>query len=78
MAGTSQRILADALTLPEKERLELASEIIASVDGQADPDWDAAWLKELDARAAVMRTGDDPGEDWATVRARIMKRHSRT
>lgn len=73
MANSSRRILEEALALPEEERLELASQIIASVDGPADPDWDAAWLKELDARAAAIRSGADQGEDWATVRARILK-----
>jgi hypothetical protein len=40
--------LQDVLALPEAERLELASEIIASVDGPRDTDWETVWLNELD------------------------------
>lgn len=45
-----KKILDELLALPEDERLEIASEIIASVDGPADADWDAAWLAELERR----------------------------
>ena len=37
----ARKLLQDVLALPEQERLELATEIIASVDGPRDADWDA-------------------------------------
>ena len=52
MSDAARKILQDVLALPEDERLELASEIIASVDGPRDADWDAAWLAELTAGPA--------------------------
>jgi len=63
-------LLADALRLPAEDRLALASELLDSVEGAADTEWDAAWLAELDRRA---QSGSDPKqpEDWATVRDRI-------
>jgi hypothetical protein len=48
MTSSAHRLLQDVLGLPEDERLELASEIIASVDGPRDADWESAWLAELD------------------------------
>lgn len=62
-------LLADALQLPAQDRLALASELIDSVEGTNDTEWDAPWLAELDRRSQ-----DDPSksEDWATVRARIL------
>src|SRR5208282_1812503 len=48
MTASARRLLEDVLALPEADRLELASEIIASVDGPSDSDWEAAWLAELD------------------------------
>ena len=63
-------LLADALRLPAEGRLALASELLDSVEGAADTEWDAAWLAELDRRA---RSVGDPRrlEDWATVQDRI-------
>jgi hypothetical protein len=74
MTRAARDILTAALTLPERERLELASEIIASVDGPADADWADAWLTELEhrSRAAVVR--GEEAADWADVRARILAR----
>ena len=55
MTGSARKLLQDVLALPEDERLELASEIIASVDGPPDADWDAAWLSELDRRVEAAK-----------------------
>jgi putative addiction module component (TIGR02574 family) len=56
----------DALVLPEDERLELASEIIASVDGPRDADWDAAWLAELDRRADAAKARGGTAAEWTS------------
>jgi hypothetical protein len=39
----SAKILTEALALSAEERVELASELLASVDGPADADWEQAW-----------------------------------
>jgi putative addiction module component (TIGR02574 family) len=74
MTDAARKLLEDVLALPEDERLELASEIIASVDGPRDADWDASWLAELDRRTAVARQRGESGSDWTEARARILKR----
>jgi hypothetical protein len=56
MTSSFRKLLHDVLALPEDERLDRASEIIASVDGPHDADWDATWLAELD-RIAIRQTG---------------------
>ncbi len=48
MSDADRKLLEDVLALPEDERLKLASEINASVDGPRDAGWEAAWLGELD------------------------------
>ena len=50
MSDAARKLLQEVLALPEDERLELASDIIASVEGPRDADWDDAWLAELDRR----------------------------
>ncbi len=72
MTQTARDLLGAALALPEEERVEFAAELLASVPGPPDPDWDTAWLAELDRRTA--RPGDSQGQDWSAVRARILAR----
>lgn len=74
MSDAARKLLEDVLALPEEERLELASEIIASVDGPRDAGWDAAWLDELDRRVDAAKSRGDSGSDWSDARSRILKR----
>jgi putative addiction module component (TIGR02574 family) len=78
MSDPARKLLHQALALPEDERLALASEIIASVDGPEDAGWEAAWLGELDKRVEAARTRGESGSDWTEARARILKRLGRT
>jgi hypothetical protein len=66
-----RELAAEALRLPEEERLALATELIASVEGRADPEWETAWLCELDAREA---RGDQGVLPWSEVRKEILER----
>ena len=45
MTKAAKAVLADALRLREEERAELASEVLASLDGPADPDEGAPHLR---------------------------------
>jgi putative addiction module component (TIGR02574 family) len=74
MSKTAAALLSAALQLPDDERLSLATELIASVDGPADADWDEAWLAELDRRAEASRMRGESGADWAAVRASLLAR----
>ena len=74
MSDAARKLLEDVLALPEAERLELASEIIASVDGPHDADWESTWLAELDRRADAAKTRGESGSDWSEARARILNR----
>lgn len=78
MSDAARKLLQEVLSLPEDERLELASEIIASVDGPEDAGWEAAWLGELDRRVEAAKNRGESGSDWADARARILKRLGRT
>jgi putative addiction module component (TIGR02574 family) len=74
MSDAARKLLEEVLSLPENERLELASEIIASVDGPRDANWEAAWLGELDRRVDAARSRGETGADWTDARSRILKR----
>jgi putative addiction module component (TIGR02574 family) len=70
----TSKLLADALELSADERLDLAAELLASVDGAADPDWERAWQDELDHRAAVSDADGSPPAEWSLVRARVLSK----
>lgn len=74
MRDAARKLLQEVLALPEDERLELASKIIASVDGPRDAGWDAAWLSELDRRVDAAKSHDESGADWTDIRSRVLKR----
>lgn len=73
MSAAARKLLQDVLALPEDERLEVASEIIASVDGPPDGDWNEAWVAELDRRVDAAKAQGESGADWADVRARVLR-----
>jgi putative addiction module component (TIGR02574 family) len=77
MTSSAQQLLKGVLALPEDERLELASEIIASVDGPRDADWEEAWLAELDRRVEAAKSRGEASLRWTDARARILERLGR-
>ena len=73
MSKAAHSVLADALRLEPEARAELASELLASLDGPADPDAEAAWDAEIERRVAAIEAGKVRLEPWADVKRRIEK-----
>ena len=75
MSGETHLLLTEALKrLSDSERAELASELIASLDGPADSDAGAAWNVEIERRAAELESGAVKAIPWDEVESRIMRR----
>lgn len=74
MTVENQRLLSDALLLPEKDRAELASLIIASLDGPPDLDAESLWAEEIIRRAQELEKDPSRAEDWEVVKARIKQK----
>ena len=53
-----ERILAEALTLPEKQRAVLADDLWFSLNGLTQEEIDRAWFKEIKRRWAEYERGD--------------------
>jgi putative addiction module component (TIGR02574 family) len=64
-------VLADALRLDDAARAELAAELLASLDGPADPDAGQAWDDEIERRIAAIEAGHVALEPWDEIRRRI-------
>jgi putative addiction module component (TIGR02574 family) len=73
MTKAVQAVLADALRLGVDARAELAAELLASLDGPADPDAGVAWAAEIERRVAAIEAGTVQLEPWETLRQRIEK-----
>jgi putative addiction module component (TIGR02574 family) len=73
MTKAAEAVLADALRLDTDARAELAAELLASLDGPADPGSEAAWAVEIERRVAAIEGGTAKLESWENVKQRIEK-----
>ena len=73
MTKAVEAVLADALRLDLDARAELAAELLASLDGPADPDAEAAWEVEIERRVGAIKAGTMKLEPWEDVKRRIEK-----
>jgi putative addiction module component (TIGR02574 family) len=73
MTKAAEALLADALRLTPEVRAELAAELLASLDGPADPDAEAAWSAEIERRVNAIEAGTVALEPWEDVKRRIEK-----
>jgi putative addiction module component (TIGR02574 family) len=71
MAKPVAEVLADALRLDREARADLAAELLASLDGPADPDAESAWEVEIERRITAIEAGAIPLEPWEQVKRRI-------
>jgi len=72
MDARFEDIMATAMKLPERERVRLAQELIASLDEEIEPDVEALWLAEAERRLEELRSGKTEGvpAEEAFARAR--------
>jgi hypothetical protein len=66
MTKATESVLADALRLNAKARTELTAELLASLDGPADPDAATAWDEEIQRRVDALETAP---RNWSRGRA---------
>jgi putative addiction module component (TIGR02574 family) len=71
MPKAATDVLADALRLEPDARAEVAAELLASLDGPAEPDAEAAWDAEIRRRIAAIEAGTIRLEPWSEVKRRI-------
>jgi putative addiction module component (TIGR02574 family) len=72
MTDRAERLLTDALTLSPADRGELTAQLLGSLDGDADPDADAAWADEIRDRLAEVRSGAVTPVPWEAARRQIL------
>jgi hypothetical protein len=77
MTRAARRLLQDVLGLPEEDRVRIATQVLASLDGPPDADWDAAWMAELEIRQQAATERWEAAPEWSEVRARILSKLAR-
>jgi putative addiction module component (TIGR02574 family) len=68
MSDLARKLLQDALTLSEDERLDLAEQLMSSLPA------DAEWMAELERRARRALADPGGGEAWDVVERRLAAR----
>ena len=71
MGRTAEQLLHEALELPDRERAEVASRLIESLDSASEADVDAAWAAEIERRCSDRDAGRTIGADWQDFRRRV-------
>ena len=77
MTGRGNQLLRDALVLPVDERADMAAQLLASLDDRSPEDTavvQAAWAREIEARARRVVAGESTAKPWNDVRAQISRR----
>jgi putative addiction module component (TIGR02574 family) len=76
MTDAARTVLEQALKLSASERLELARELIGSVEpGSVDDGLAPAWIEEIERRVKDVVAGEaGPDEDWRVVLDRVRRR----
>jgi putative addiction module component (TIGR02574 family) len=68
MMQEAQELLKKALSLPDKERADLAGSLIDSLDATVDENAEAAWQEEIVRRLEEVRSGKVKTTSWDEVR----------
>jgi putative addiction module component (TIGR02574 family) len=71
--SAKKKVLQEALALTEKQRAEVAHELIASLDGKPDSGVEEAWEETIARRVAEVREGKAKTFPWSEVLADARK-----
>ena len=71
MTDRARKLLEDAMSLSEDERLDLAEQLLTSLPT------DAEWVAELERRARRALADPNGGEAWDVVERRLAARVAR-
>ena len=72
MKPPAEEVVQKALELEEDERCEVASRLLDSLE-QRDAASEAAWVSELERRAAELESGAVKGVSWEELQQRLMR-----
>jgi putative addiction module component (TIGR02574 family) len=74
MSRAFTELWREAAELTEEDRAALAGLLIESLEGEPDPDVEAAWAAEIEKRVADLEAGTAKTIPWEEVRQRLIDR----
>jgi putative addiction module component (TIGR02574 family) len=74
MKQSAKKILNAALGLPEPDRVKVAEELLATLEGKPEKDTDAAWAEEIERRTGEIEQGKVKPIPWSNVKKSAMRR----
>jgi len=74
MSRTFTDVWKEASELSDEDRAALAGLLIESLEGEPDPDIEAAWAAEIEKRVAELDAGTVQSIPWEQVRQRLLDR----
>jgi putative addiction module component (TIGR02574 family) len=74
MRAAAKNVLNAALRLPEPDQVELATELLAHLEGDVDENVDAAWAAEVERRTREIEQGLVKPIPWSAVRRAAARR----
>lgn len=74
MARRLEELFEEAVQLSDNDRAELAGMLLDSLEGEPDPDVEAAWAEEIERRVRQIDSGEVKLIPWQQVRAELFNR----
>jgi len=74
MSRAFMDVWKEAAELSDEERATLAGLLIESLEGEPDPDVEAAWAAEIEKRVAELDSGAVASIPWEQVRQQLLER----
>jgi len=74
MKTTARSILNTALRLPEPDQVELATELLAHLEGPSEAEVDTAWAAEIERRTREIDQGTVRPIPWSAVKRAAVRR----
>ena len=74
MKAAARNILNAALRLPEPDQVELATELLAHLEGGEDQQIDAVWAAEIERRTREIERGVVKPMTWSAVKRAAARR----
>ena len=73
MSPEAEKLIEQVVKLPETERIRVAEQILASLDGQVDVDAASVWAEEIARRSREIEEGSVEPIPWTEVKAAARK-----
>lgn len=76
MTAAIESLLAQVLALPDEERQEFLTQLLARLPELADGDLVDGWIGELERRLAYAESASAPTVKWEAVKERLLAKYS--